>query len=174
MSSVIEHESPRAVSRPDGRSWFRWGAAVFAGVETVHGAGGTLANDWEGWGTFLEVLGFVVVTGVVLVGLAYGLLVRWSLKTSQRGRNRAALGALIAGALAVATYPLFFMWTPILIAPAALLLGREGHARAREGQGGRRSALAGAALGLASLAVFAVLVGYAVSHDGNYPWIFGG
>jgi hypothetical protein len=170
----MEQVGPRAVSRPDGRTWLRWGAAVFVGFETVHLVGGTLANDWEGWDTFLGNLAFVVVSGIVLVGLTYGLLVRWSLRPSPQARNRAAIAALVAGVLSVATYPLFFTWAPVLIAPAALVLGREGLARAREGQNGRAFALAGGALALASLAVFAALLGYAAMHDGEYPWIFGG
>jgi hypothetical protein len=174
MTTVVEQAVTRAVRGADGRSWLRWGTAVFAGFETVHIVGGTLGNDWEGWRTFFENFAFIVVTGLVLVGSTYGLLVRWGLQPSPRGRNRAALAGLAAGVLSIASYPLFFTWAPLLIAPAALLLGRAGLARAKEGQGGSRFAAAGVLAGLATLVFAAFLLTYAVLHDGNYPWIFGG
>ena len=174
MTAVVEQVVTRAIPRTDRRSWLRWGIAVFAGFETVHLAGGTLGNDWEGWGTFVENAAFVLVTGLVLVGLTYGLLVRWGLKPSPRGRNRPALTGLAAGVLSVASYAAFFMWAPVLIAPAAVLLGRAGLAQAQNGHGGRAYAAAGAFLGLASLAVFFAMGTYAAFHHGNYPWIFGG
>jgi hypothetical protein len=162
----------RAIPRTDRRSWLRWGIAVFTGVETVHLTAGTLGNDWEGWNVFLGTVVFVVVTGVVIVGLTYGLLVRWGLKASPRGRNRPALAGLAAGVLSVVSYAAFFMWAPVLIAPGAVLLGRVGLARAQDGQGGRAYAAAGAFLGLASLAVFLAMATYAAFHDGNYPFGF--
>lgn len=172
MTAVVEQVVTRAIPRTDGRSWLRWGIAVFAGFETVHLTGGTLGNDWEGWRTFFENAAFVVVTGLVLVGLTYGLLVRWGLKPSPRGRNRPALTGLAAGMLSVASYAAFFMWAPVLIAPGAVLLGRAGLAQAQEGQGGRAYAAAGAFLGLASLAVFLAMATYAAFHHGNYPFGF--
>jgi hypothetical protein len=147
---------------------------VLAGFETVHLVGGALGNDWEGWQTFFENLAFVLLSGLALVGLTYGLLVRWGLKPSLRERNRPALVGFAAGILSVASYAIFFTWAPLLIAPGAVLLGRAGLARAQEGQGGRTFAVGGAVLGLASLVVFLALVAWAASHDGNYPWIFGG
>jgi hypothetical protein len=71
-------------------------------------------------------------------------------------------------------YPAFFMWAPVLIAPAALLLGLLGLGRARGGQGGRAYAVGGTLLGLASLGIFLAIGSYAVFNHGNYPWIFGG
>jgi hypothetical protein len=171
MTAVVEQVTTCALPQADGRSWLRWAIAVFAGVETVHLGGGTLANDWEGWGTFFANAVFVVVTGVVIVGLTYGLLVRWALKMSPRRQSRAALAT---GLLSVASYVAFFTWAPILIAPGALLLARAGLVQARAGSSGRASAAAGAFLAFASLAVFVVMLTYAAFHDGNYPWIFGG
>ena len=143
-------------------------------LETPHVVGGLVGNDWEGWSTFFINFAFVVVTGLVLVGLVYGLLVRWGLKPSARGRNRPALVGLVAGLLSLASYAIFFTWAPVLIAPSAVLLGREGLARAEEGTGGRPMAIAAAALGLTSIGIFTALVTYAALHQGNYPWIFGG
>jgi hypothetical protein len=174
MTAVVEQVVTRAIPRADRRSWLRWGIAVFTGVETVHLTAGTLGNEWEGWNVFLGTVIFVVVTGVVIVGLTYGLLVRWALKASPRGRNRPAVAAFAAGTLSLGAYPAFFMWAPVLIAPAALLLGRVGLGRARGGQGGRAYAVGGTLLGLASLAVFFAMGTYAAFHHGNYPWIFGG
>jgi hypothetical protein len=68
----------------------------------------------------------------------------------------------------------FVTWAPVLIAPAALLLGRIGLGRARGGQGGRAYAVGGTLLGLASLGIFLAIGSYAVFNHGNYPWIFGG
>lgn len=174
MTAAVQQAVARVVPRADGRSWLRWGSAVFVGLETVHFVGGLLGNDWEGWRTFLENFAFILVSGLVLVGLIYGLLVRWGLKPSPRGRNRAALVGLIAGVLSVVSYAIFFTWAPVLIAPAAVLLGREGLARAHEGQGRRAQAIAGTFLGLLTFVVFLGLAMYAAFHHGNYPWIFGG
>lgn len=174
MTIAVQPAGARRLRGPDERSWLRWGAAVFVGLETAHLVGGLVGNEWEGWRTFLENFAFVVVTGLVLVGLIYGLLVRWGLRSSPRGRNRPALVGLAAGILSVASYAIFFTWAPILVAPGAVLLGRAGLARARAGQGGRRAALAGASLGLLSAGAFVALVAYAAFHDGDYPWILGG
>ena len=174
MSAVVEQVVTRAVPRPDGRSWLRWGAAVFVVLETIHLVGGTLGNDWEGWRTFFQNAAFVIVSGVILVGLTYGVLVRWGLKASPGGRNRAALTGLGAGLLSVVAYAAFFAWAPVLIAPSAVLLGRAGLGHAREGRGGHAAAAGATVLGLASLAVFVALLTYAALNDGNYPWIFGG
>jgi hypothetical protein len=72
--------------------------------------------------------------------------------------------------LSVLSYALFFMWTPLLVAPAAVLLGREGLTRAAEGEGARGYAIAGTLLGLASLAVGVFLIGYALMHEGDFPF----
>jgi hypothetical protein len=174
MTIAAEHVVERALRAPDERSWLRWGGAVFVVLETAHFVGGLVANEWEGWRTFLENFAFVLVSGLIVVGLIYGLLVRWGLKPSRRRRNRAALVALATGVLSVASYAIFFTWAPILIAPGAVLLARAGLARARKASGGRWPAIAGGLLGLLSIGAFAALVTYAAFHDGNYPWIFGG
>jgi hypothetical protein len=167
--AVVEHALARSVPRVDGRSWLRWAAGTFAGVETLHLIGGLAINDWEGWGTFFSVLSFTVFSGAVITALVFGLLVRWGLKRSPRGRNRPALAALAAGLLSVAGYAALFTWAHLLIAPAAVLLGRAGLTQAHEGRGGRAYALAGAMIGVASFAVAAGMLAYALVHDGDYP-----
>ena len=169
MTAEVESGVGRVARRVDGRSWLRWGVAVLVGIETVHTVGGVLVNEWEGWGTFFGNLSFIVVTGLVIVGLTFGLLVRWALKPAG-DRNRPARASLIAGMISVVSYVIFFTWAPVLVAPAAVLLAREGLARAREGQGRRGFALAGGFLGLASLALQAFFLIYALTHQGDYPW----
>ncbi|MGH3103845.1 MAG: hypothetical protein ACRDN6_07105 [Gaiellaceae bacterium] len=169
MATVVQHVLTRAVPRTDGRSWLRWGIAVLAAVETVHFAAGCSSTTGRA-GESSSATSFVLVTGLVVVGLTFGLLVRWGLEPSPRGRNRAALAGLAAGALSIASYAVYFTWAPLLIAPAAVLLGRAALARAHEGQGGRTYAVAGTFLGLASLAFGATMIFYAALHHGNYPW----
>lgn len=173
MEAVVEQALTRAVPQVNGRSWLRWGAATFAGVEIVHVIGGLAVNDWEGWGTFFGGLSFIVVSGLVLVGLIFGLFVRWGLKPSPRGRNRPALAALAAALLSVAGYAVFFTWAPLLIAPAAVLLGRAGLTRAQENRRGRGYAVAGAVIGLASFAFGVAMISYALLHQGDFPGFLG-
>lgn len=170
MAVVDERAVTRAVPRADGRSWLRWGLAVFLGVEVVHLFGGLLINEWEGWGVFFENLSFVLVSGLVIVALIFGVLVRWGLKPSRKGRNRPAIAAFVAGVISIASYVLFWTWTPLLVAPAAVVLGREGLARARDGYRGRATAAAAMVLGLVSFSSGALLIGYALLHQGNFPY----
>jgi len=166
---AVTHEAAaRPASGPSGRLWLKWGIAVFAVVETVHFTAGLLLNDWEGWGVALGVLAFVIVTGVVVVGLTYGVLVRWGLKPSPRA-NRPALAALVAGVLSIVSWVAFFMWAPVLIAPAAVLLGRAGKAKAGPEREGRVQAAAGTILGLLSLAVLLGFFTYAAFNHGDFP-----
>jgi hypothetical protein len=108
------------------------------------------------------------VSGTVITALVFGTLVRWGLKPSPRGRNRAATTSLAAGLLAIAAYTVYFTWAQWLIAPAAVLLGQVGLTRAQDGLGGRARALAGVLIGLASLGFSAAVLAYAFVH-GDYP-----
>jgi hypothetical protein len=165
MSQLIEPATTTPAR--DRRLWLRWGAAVLAADLIVHNTGGVLSNDWEGWGVFWETVTFVLVTGTVLVGITYGLVVRWALRPTPRG-NRAATAALWTGAASLAAYAIFFTWAPVLIAPAALLLAREG-LRNAEIRGGRRRALAGRVLAVCTFAVFIWFVVVAIV-TGSYPF----
>lgn len=165
----------RVASALEGRTWLRWAVVTLVVVETVHVTSATLVNDWEGWGTFGWVFAFSLVSGIVIVGLTFGLLVRWGMRHSSRGRDRTGAAALTAGILSVASYALFFVWAPLLVAPAAILLGREGVAR--RDRGGNGIAVAGLALGVASLAFGLYLIGYVlidelVDGHGDYPFGF--
>jgi len=70
----------------------------------------------------------------------------------------------------LAAYGIFFTSSPVLIAPAALLLAREG-LRAGGERGGRRYALAGGALALVSVGFFLFLL-VALFATGSYPFGF--
>jgi hypothetical protein len=169
--TVIEQAPARVVPAIDHRSWLRWGAAVFAAVETMHVVTGTLVNEWEGWDVFLSNVSFIVVSGAVITGLVFGLLVRWGLRPSPRGRNRPAGASLAVALLSVAGYAAFFAWAHLLIAPAAVLLARAGLRQAANGGGGRTSALAGGLIGSANIAFGVVLLVYAL-FAGSYPFGF--
>jgi Protein of unknown function (DUF2759) len=155
----------------DRWTWLRWAAAVLAADLLVHIGGGVLANDWEGWGVFWGTALFVVITGVVIVGVTFGLVVRWALRATPRG-NRAATVALWTGAASLVSYAVFFTWAPVLIAPAALLLAQEGLRNAGS-PGERRRAMAGRVLAICTFAVFGWFV-VAVFVTGTYPYPFDG
>ena len=174
MSITIEKALTRTAPTVDRRSWLRWGAVTFLAVEIVHFTVGFFRGDKTpdgedgGWVETLNNLMYPIVTGVVITALVFGTLVRWGLKPSPQGRNRAATASLAAGLLAIAAYAVYFTWAHILIAPAAILLGQVGLIRARDGLGGRARALAGTLIGLASLAFAAAVLTYAfVTWD--YP-----
>lgn len=166
-----EHSSASASNAPaqtGSHRWLRWGTTVLAADLIVHTTAGVLVNDWEGWANAAQNFAFVLVTGIVIVGLTYGLLVRWGLKPSPHGRNRAALAALGAGAASLASYAIVFTWAPVLIAPAALVLAREG-LRQSGTHGGYPSAITGAALAVTSLIV-AVFFAIVVILTGYFPF----
>lgn len=170
MAAAVEGGLTRILGRADGRSWLRWGAAVALGDMVLHTGGGYLINEWEGWANFLGNLTFVLVTSLIVLGLVYGLLVRWGLKPAPRGGNRPMLAGVLLAVASVASYAVFFTWAPLLLSPGAVLLGGEGLARAREGHRGRRGSIAAISLGLASFAFGAFLIIYALLNGGDFPF----
>jgi hypothetical protein len=152
----------------DRWAWLRWATAVLAADLIIHNGVGVWVNDWQGWGVVAGAAVFVLISGLVIVGLTFGLLVRWGLKPSTRGRNRAAPTALAAGIASLLAYGLYPVWAPMLVAPAALVLARAG-LRAANQRGGRGFALAGAVLGLTSLALWTLMV-IVVLVTENYPF----
>jgi hypothetical protein len=169
MRSRTERERTTVTAEAHRRSWLTWGATLFIADLVIHSAAGSFRNDWEGWGVALENTAFVAITGAVVVGLTYGIFARRALQAPQNGPNRPAKAALIAGILSVAAYGAFPLWAPFLVAPAAVLLGREGLRRATAGHGRRGYALTGTILGLVSFTVMVGLVTFAVI-TGNYPF----
>jgi hypothetical protein len=155
---------------PDPRSyrlWLRTGLVVLAGYLILHIGLASLVNDFEGWANFVSNTTVIVVWGLVLGGLTFGLLVRWGLKPSPTGRNRAAIAATVAGAASVLCYATYFMWTPLVVAPAALLLAHEG-LKSAGSQGGRSYALLGGILGAFSLGYWVFCMVF-VLFTGTFP-----
>jgi hypothetical protein len=161
MTQQIESRSRTAGPIRD-RRWLRWGAAVLAADLVIHAGGGTLTNDWEGWGVFWVNVTFVLVTGVVICGMTYGVVARWALR-----RGHAAGAALGTGIASLVSYPIFFTWAPLLIAPAAFLLARV-ELRSAGSPRRRRMALTGAAFALGTFAVFVWFL-VVVLLTGAYP-----
>ena len=145
----------------------RAGLVVLAGYLILHIGLASLVNDFEGWANFVSNTTAIVVWGLVLGGLTFGLLVRWGLKPSPTGRNRAAIAATVAGAASVLAYGIYFMWTPFVVAPAALLLARVG-IQAADDKGGRGYALIGGILGALSLGYWVFCMVF-VAITGTFP-----
>jgi len=159
------HDPPEQSGK--SRSWWRAGLVVLAGYLILHIGLASLVNDFDGWANSVNNAVAIVVWGLVLVGLTFGLLVRWGLKESPTGRNRAALAATGAGAASVLAYGIYFMWTPLVVAPAALLLAHAGWMAAGS-KGGRGFALIGGALGTLSLAYWIFCMVF-VLITGSFP-----
>jgi len=151
----------------DAPVWAR--AATFTLVVdlVLHTVAAVLANDWEGWGVFWNNVAFIVLTGLVWVALTFGLLVRWGLTTSPRGRNLAAPAAAVAGVLSIVAYLVYFTWAPLVVAPAALVLARAGLRDATDNRT-RGLALTGAVLGTLSLCYWAFCIAF-VLITGSFP-----
>ncbi len=149
--------------------WSQQALAVLVAYLVVHNGAATAVNDWEGWSVFANNVIVITVWGIVLVGLTFGLLVRWGLKTSPTGLNRAALASLGAGVASLLSYGIYFMWAPFVVAPAAVILASEGLRTARDRGGrGRGYALAGGLLGALSLAYWIFCIAF-VLVTGSFP-----
>jgi hypothetical protein len=147
VTELSEARSRAAVPLHD-RRWLHWGAIVLAADVVVHNTAGVLSNDWEGWGVVAVTFVFVLVTGLIITGITYGLVARWALH-----RRHAAGAALGTGLVSLASYAIVFTWAPVLIAPAAFLLTREA-LREEPTPRARRMALTGGAFTVATVAVF--------------------
>lgn len=161
-------ERPRTADSDRG-AWRKQALLVLAAYLVVHNGAATLVNDWEGWPVFAGNVIGVTIWGIVLVGLTFGLLVRWGLKASPTGRNRAALASLGAGVASLLAYGIYFMWAPFVVAPAAIVLARAGVRTARDGGGrGRSYALGGGVVGALSLAYWIFCIVF-VLLTGSFP-----
>jgi|KBSMisStandDraft_5_1062788.scaffolds.fasta_scaffold874667_1 hypothetical protein len=151
----------------DAPVWVRAATVTLVADLVLHTVAATLANDWEGWGVFWNNVAFIVLTGLVWVALTFGLLVRWGLTPSPRGRNRAAPAAAVAGILSIVAYLVYFTWAPLVVAPAALVLARAGLRDATDNRT-RGLALTGAVLGTLSLCYWAFCIAF-VLITGSFP-----
>jgi hypothetical protein len=155
-------------------SWVKVGGVVISAEIVIHTAAGQLLNEWEGWGVFAQNAAYAVVTGLVLGALAFGVLVRWGLKESPRGRNRPAIASAVGGVISVLSYYMFFTWMPVLFGAATVILALSGLTRSREDHRGRRAALTGLLLGGAVLAFWVFMLAWAFTVGaGDYPVDFG-
>ena len=92
------------------------GAVV--GIRIV--VGNLVINDWEGWGTFFVVATTLLVEGLVLGGLVFGLLVR----LAARSRNpHPAVAALITGVLSVLSFAISYSAHQAILGAGAVALG---------------------------------------------------
>lgn len=162
-----EGNDPSQQYSGEPHSWWRAGLVMLACYLILHIGLASLVNDFDGWANFASNTVAIVVWGLVLVGLTFGGLVRWGLKASPEGRNRAALASTGAGAASVLAYGIYFMWTPLVVAPAALLLAHAGWMVAGS-KGGRGFALIGGALGALSLAYWIICMVF-VLITGSFP-----
>jgi hypothetical protein len=129
------------------------GLAVAVAVILIRTVGGTFANDWEGWGTFLMQASAALVEGGLWAALTFGLLVRIGLRSGSSGHNRPARAALLGGVLGILSFAVFFTGAPVVVGAGVIMLAFEGLRRARSGMGGRGAAHAGLALGAVTVAV---------------------
>jgi hypothetical protein len=148
----------------------QWGIFVLVADLILHTTAALYVNEWEGWSAVVPLVVFILITGLVVVGVSFGVLARWGLRPTPVGRNRAATAALIAGIASVISYAAIAIWAPMLIAPAALLLALAALRQPRD-DGGRVRAMAGGALGALSLAAWVWFVGQ-VLITGEFPFSF--
>lgn len=156
-------------SNRGAHQWRRQALRMLTAYLVIHNGAATLVNDWEGWSNFASNFLVITIWGLALVGLTFGLLVRWGLKDSPTGRNRAALASLGAGVGSVLAYAVYFMWAPFVVGPAAVILALSGLRAARESDGGGRGyALAGGILGGLSSAYWTFCIVFVLS-TGSFP-----
>jgi hypothetical protein len=149
------------------RRWLHWGAAVLAGDIVVHSTAARLANRWEGWGAEAGNVLFIAISGLLVVGFTYGVVVRRALRSPTQV-GRLAGTALGTGVASLASYLIIFTWAPVLIAPGALLLAGEVLRSQPSTRAHRRVALVGAGFGMAAVVVFIWFL-VELILTGNFP-----
>lgn len=134
------------------------GAVV--GIRIV--VGNLVINDWEGWGTFLVVATTLLVEGLVLGGLVFGLLVR----LAARSRNpRPAVAALITGVLSVLSFAISYSAHQAILGAGAVALGLAAIDPAGDRRGSRWMASAAIVVGLFTIAAWLSFVAFAIFTD---------
>lgn len=147
--------------------WLKVGSIVVAAEVLIHGVAAGLLNGWEDMAGNLV---FLVIFGLVVGGLVFGLLVRLGSRLSREPhRNRAASTGLVCGLLAVASYGVFFVGAPPIAGAGALVLGRAGLGQVRAGRGGAGPAWI--AIGLGTIAIaFWLFLYIAALMLGDFPF----
>jgi hypothetical protein len=135
-------------------------AAVLATVVARILLGSFVVNDWEGWGTFVGFSLAVIVEGLVLGGLVFGVGVRLGSRGSE---GRRVVAALVFGLLAVLSLAIPYSAPQPVIGAAAIALAvpTTRHGRAR-------SASAGLLLGLVTITLWVAFMVFAVV-TGDWP-----
>lgn len=130
------------------------GLVAVGAVVVVRVVGGNfIANDWEGWGTFIPTAIGAAVEGLVLWGLVFGLLVRISART--RG-DRPAAAAAILGGLAVVSLAIPYSAPQAVLGAGAVALGLV--AVDRSERASQRLGKVAVAIGLLVIAAWLALV----------------
>jgi len=97
------------------------GLAVVGAVVAIRIVGGNfIANDWEGWGTFVPTAIGAAIEGLVLWGLVFGVLVRLSARS--RGDRPGVVAATI-GVLAVLSLAIPYSAPQAVLGAGAVALG---------------------------------------------------
>jgi len=97
------------------------GLGTVGAVVAIRIVGGNfIANDWEGWDTFVPTAIGAAVEGLVLWGLMFGLVVRLSGRS--RGDRPGVVGAII-GVLAVCSLAIPYSAPQAILGAAAVALG---------------------------------------------------
>ena len=131
----------------------------------IHGLAAGALNDWE---EFVPTLAFLLVFGLVVGALVFGLLVRLGSRPSDE-RNRPAITGLVCGVLALASFGVFFVGAPPIVGAGSVVLGRAGLHQAEAGRGGIVPARA--AIGLGTVVIGAWLFLYiAAVILGDFPF----
>jgi len=108
--------APRRLSREA-----RIGIASVAAVVAIRIVGGNfIANDWEGWGTFIPTAIGAAVEGLLLWGVVFGLVVRLA---ARGGGYRPAVVALTTGAFAVLSLAIPYSAPQAILGAGAVALG---------------------------------------------------
>lgn len=108
--------APRRLSREA-----RIGIASVAAVVAIRVVGGNfIANDWEGWGTFIPTALGAAAEGLLLWGVVFGLVVRLA---ARGGGSRPAVVALTTGAFAVLSLAIPYSAPQAVLGAGAVALG---------------------------------------------------
>lgn len=141
----------------------RIGIAAVGTVVGIRIVGGNfVANDWEGWGTFVSFSVLVVLEGLILWALVFGLVVRMAAKSHQ-GRPRAVAASL--GVLAVLSLAVPYSAPQAILGAGAMALGL---AALDSAPSARRLDEAAVALGAFSIAVWLSFVAFTFV-TGDWP-----
>lgn len=143
------------------------GTGAVAAAVVIHTLVAWVINDWEAAiSTFLLILIF----GLVVGALVFGLIVRWGVRGSAQ---HAAIAGLATSILSILSYGVFFIGAPPIIGAGGAVLGQVGLNRAQSRQTGiRATAWIAILVGLAAIAFWLFLYAFALATDDFPSWAF--